>query len=131
MKLYFVTTDKDYTKAYEVVAHNMDVKSNGEMFRGPNGLAYMEDKGKEIQLLTATHPERIEFDEKTESQLARYNLEQKNKTLVSEIAFHENKLSDIKNEFEKFNKALDEIKRIGKDIIDGHEYIRTEDYEDY
>ena len=123
-------TDKGFTRAYEIIADNLNVKTDGEFLRGIDGQAHMAHPSKTIELLVKNDLTKIKFDKKTESQLARYNLEQENRTLVSEIEFHRNKLFDIKKEFERFNKVLDEIKRIGKDMIDGHEYERTDDCDD-
>lgn len=133
--LQIIITDKDnkgYIKAYEIHATNIEIKDLAEMIRCMDGQAhYIEVGHQEINLIVGKEPVAIELDEQIMKRVAVYNLDRNNQTLVKEIEFHESKLSDLKQEVERFNKILDSVKEIAKDMVDGAEYERVTDYEDY
>ena len=130
MKSYIIFINDSCTKAYRITSSDVSAESLCESPRDINGLTHFEHFGNEIKFEVIADPQEIEFDNATLSQLARYNMEQKNKTLVSEIAYHENRLADLKAEIEQFYKVLEQIKIIANDMIGGAEYEKVVDCSD-
>jgi hypothetical protein len=125
MKSYIVIVDDNRTEAYGIIASNISIDSLGESVQGINGLGHFEHWGNKIEFRTTADLKEIEFDNATLERLARYNMEQKNKTLLSEITYHENQLADIKAKTEQLKRTLDRIKDIAVDLIGGAEYEKV------
>jgi len=132
-KTYIIFASKTSTDVYEVVYPNIETifpsrvppTFCGDAYDPPAFIGPIT-----INMEVEESPKKIEFDDVLLSRLARYNLEQGNKTLLSEIAFHENRLADLKNKIGHLSEALDRAKIIAKGLVDGKTYIDEDDESD-
>jgi hypothetical protein len=128
-------TEKDkngYIQVYDIHANNIDIENLCHEITTFADMSsrYVETGESNINLRVGSVPVEMELDPQMMERLAAYNLNIKNKTLVKEIEYHESKLGDLKTEIDRLSVTLDKAKGMIKDMVEGAEFERVDDWED-